>query len=147
MIRDIIQIHGKAILTSFRNQLCHISNKIFSPPGIVELIIDGIDPIYFNVKTPKFICVDKTQALQVHLCGDEVVIITLDTRTGKLNLRDTRDLAAAGRGPRFAGYSDKINENPTVLLDSLIRLRLTVSTTIFVAVRMLNAPADDPRLC
>jgi hypothetical protein len=41
MIREIIQIHGKAILTSFRNQLCHISNKIFSPPGVVELILDG----------------------------------------------------------------------------------------------------------
>lgn len=46
MLREVLQIHGKAILTSFRNQLCHPSNKIFSPPGIVELILDGIHFTY-----------------------------------------------------------------------------------------------------
>lgn len=90
--------------------------------------------------------VDKRQALQVHLCGDEVVIITLDSRTGKLNLRDTGDLAAAGRGPRFSAFSDRINDNPTLLLDSLIRLRLIVGSTIFDTVCMLNAVTDNYRL-
>jgi mediator of RNA polymerase II transcription subunit 14 len=68
----------------------------------------------------------ETQALQVHLCADEVVIITIDTRTGRLTLRDTGDLAAAGRGPRFALFSERLNDNPTLLMDALFRLRITV---------------------
>ncbi|KAF9528468.1 mediator complex subunit MED14-domain-containing protein [Crepidotus variabilis] len=111
MLRMVIQRHAQAILRSFKNQLQHTSNKTFSPAGAVSLIID-----------------EKTHALRVHLCGDEVVIITLDTRTGKLNMRDTGDLAAAGRAPRLAVYSDKINENPTWLMEALIRLRLTTIT-------------------
>jgi mediator of RNA polymerase II transcription subunit 14 len=65
-------------------------------------------------------------ALRVHLCADEVVIITVDSRTGRMNLRDTGDLAAAGRGPRFTAISDRLNENPAILLDALVRLRLHV---------------------
>lgn len=68
-----------------------------------------------------------SQALRVHLCGDEVLIITIDARTGRLNLRDTGDLAAAGRGPRFVTFSDRLNENPAFLMDALFRLRLSVS--------------------
>jgi mediator of RNA polymerase II transcription subunit 14 len=68
-----------------------------------------------------------SQALRVHLCGDEVLIITIDSRTGRLNLRDTGDLAAAGRGPRFVTFSDRLNENPAFLMDALFRLRLSVS--------------------
>lgn len=68
-----------------------------------------------------------SQALRVHLCGDEVLIITIDSRTGRLNLRDTGDLAAAGRGPRFVAISDNLNENPALLMDALFRLRLSVS--------------------
>lgn len=75
---------------------------------------------------------DKTQALRVHLCGDEVVIITIDTRTGRLNMRDTGDLAAAGRGPRFAAFSEKLNDNPTFLMDALSRLRLVVCPLHFL---------------
>jgi len=41
-------------------------------------------------------------------------------------MRDTGDLVAAGRGRRFSQYSDKINENPTLIMDALIRLRLVV---------------------
>lgn len=67
------------------------------------------------------------QALRVHLCGDEVLIITIDSRTGRLNLRDTGDLAAAGRGPRFVAFSERLNENPAFLMDALFRLRLSVS--------------------
>ena len=67
-------------------------------------------------------------ALRAHLCGDEVVIVTLDPRTGRLNLRDTGDLAAAGRGPRFAALSERLVENPAVLLDALVGLRLNVKS-------------------
>jgi len=68
----------------------------------------------------------ETQALRVHLCADQVLIITIDTRTGRLGLRDTGDLASAGRGPRFALFSEKLNENPSILMDALFRLRLAV---------------------
>lgn len=68
-------------------------------------------------------------ALRVHLCADELVIITIDIRTGELNLRDTGDLGAAGRGQRYAVITDKINENPTMLLDALVRLRMTVCSS------------------
>jgi mediator of RNA polymerase II transcription subunit 14 len=68
----------------------------------------------------------------VHLCGDEVLIITIDSRTGRLNLQDTGDLAAAGRGPRFVTFSDRLNENPAFLMDALFRLRLSVRRYNFV---------------
>jgi mediator of RNA polymerase II transcription subunit 14 len=70
--------------------------------------------------------VENTHALRVHLCADEVVIVTIDPRTGRLNLRDTGDLAAVGRGPRFTAVSERLNENPAVLFDALVRLRLQV---------------------
>lgn len=66
------------------------------------------------------------QALRVHLCADEVVIMTIDSRTGRLNLRDTGDLAAAGRGPQFTLFSEQLNENPHNLIIALMRLRLMV---------------------
>lgn len=75
--------------------------------------------------------ITETQTLRVHLCADEVVIVTVDPRTGRLNLRDTGDLAAAGRGPRFTAISEKLNENPIILLDALVRLRLHVSLIPF----------------
>ena len=66
------------------------------------------------------------QALHVHLCADEIVIVTIEPRTGKISLRDTGDLGAAGRGPRFLAISEKLNENPTALLEALTRLRVNV---------------------
>lgn len=68
-------------------------------------------------------------ALRTNLCADEVVIITIDPRTGRLNLLDTGDLAAAGRGPRFTAISDRVNESPTILAEALVRLRINVSIT------------------
>ena len=44
-----------------------------------------------------------------------------------MNLRDTGDLAAASRGPRFAVISDRLNENPGMLLGALVGLRYNVS--------------------
>ena len=65
--------------------------------------------------------------MNVRLCADEVVVITIEPRTGRLTLRDTGDLAAAGRGPRFAAISEKLNESPTILAEALVRLRFSVS--------------------
>lgn len=74
-----------------------------------------------------FFIADNVQALRVQLCDEEIVIITIDPRTGKLDLRDTGDLAAAGRGPRFRVVTDRLNENPAALFEALFSLRGTVS--------------------
>jgi len=124
MLLTVIQKHSEAILTTFRTQLQH--SKVFSPPGVVSLILDG-KVLNRRKMTFTHTCVTgSTQALRVHLCGDEVLIITIDSRTGRLNLRDTGDLAAAGRGPRFVAFSERLNENPAFLMDALFRLRLSV---------------------
>lgn len=62
----------------------------------------------------------------MHLCADETVVVTIEPRTGKISLRDTGDLGAAGRGPRFVALSEKVNESPTILLGGLTRLRVNV---------------------
>lgn len=62
----------------------------------------------------------------MHLCADETVVVTIEPRTGKISLRDTGDLGAAGRGPRFLAISEKVNESPTSLLGGLTRLRVNV---------------------
>lgn len=67
----------------------------------------------------------------MHLCADEVAIVSIDTRTGRLSIRDTGDLAAPGRGPRFSALSDKLNEAPNMLFDVLIRLRFNVRRLTF----------------
>ncbi|RDB24861.1 Mediator of RNA polymerase II transcription subunit 14 [Hypsizygus marmoreus] len=103
LLRSVIERHARSILKIFQLQLQHGPTRtVFSPPGVVTLVGD---------------------ALRVHLCADEVVIITIDSRTGRMNLRDTGDLAAAGRGPRFTAISERLNENPTILFDALNRLR------------------------
>lgn len=88
------------------------------------------------------------QTLQAHLCADEVVVMTVDTRTGRLNLRDTGDLAAANRGRRFTVITDRLNDNPTILYEALSRLKLGVSAVLFHYVSgglMHKLCADHPR--
>jgi hypothetical protein len=68
----------------------------------------------------------------VHLCADEIVVVTIEPRTGKISLRDTGDLGAAGRGPRFLAISEKLNENPTALLEALTRLRINVGSIVLL---------------
>ena len=75
--------------------------------------------------------------LRTHLVAEELAVTIIDPRTGRLNLRDTGDLAAAGRGPRFIAITEKLNENPPILLDVLARLRLNVSLTSMFGTRML----------
>ena len=40
MLHTVIQKHSEVILTTFWTQLQH--NKVFSPPGVVSLILDGM---------------------------------------------------------------------------------------------------------
>jgi hypothetical protein len=56
--------------------------------------------------------------------------VNIDPRTGRLNLRDTGNLATAKRGPRFLKFSDQLNENPETLFNVLHELRLTLITEL-----------------
>lgn len=56
--------------------------------------------------------------------------MNIDPRTGRLNLRDTGNLATAKRGPRFLKVSDQLNENPGMLFNVLHGLRLTLITEL-----------------
>ncbi|CDO75529.1 hypothetical protein BN946_scf184871.g10 [Trametes cinnabarina] len=114
LLRRVIRRHTEGIMTFFQLQLMHgaITRNVFGTPGEVSLVSNG------------------APSLRIHLCADEVVIVTVDPRTGRLTLRDTGDLAAAGRGPRFAAISDRINETPWRLPEALLRLRLTTITDL-----------------
>ncbi|OAX41796.1 MED14-domain-containing protein [Rhizopogon vinicolor AM-OR11-026] len=113
MLRKVIEVHTKAILKFYQVQLQRGPIRVFSPEGKVVLISER-----------------SYHSLRVHLCADEIAIVSIDTRAGRLNLRDTGDLAAAGRGPRFSAISDKLNEAPSMLFDALIRLRYNTITDI-----------------
>lgn len=56
--------------------------------------------------------------------------MNIDPRTGRLNLRDTGNLATAKRGPRFLKVSDQLNENPAMLFSVLHTLRLAMITEL-----------------
>lgn len=73
-----------------------------------------------------------SSALRIRLCAEEIVIVTIDPRTGHLSLRDTGDLASAGRGPRFSSLVEKLNEIPDMLVDLLMRLRVIVSLLVYL---------------
>lgn len=72
--------------------------------------------------------------------------MTIDPRTGRIILRDTGDLAAAGRGPHFNRFSDVINDNPGELGGMLARLRFSVSSNLskvlFVLIKDNQTIAD-----
>ncbi|KAJ7755751.1 mediator complex subunit MED14-domain-containing protein [Mycena maculata] len=114
LLNKVLKKHTHEILAIFQYQLQRNQPRsVFSGPGIVSLTMD-----------------EQLEVLRVNLCADEVVLITLDSRSGRFNIRDTGDLAAAEKGPRFKTLSDKINEDPTVLFNVLIRLRLITITDL-----------------
>ncbi|KAF9559893.1 MED14-domain-containing protein [Agrocybe pediades] len=119
LLRVVIKKHTRTLLECYQYQLQHASGRVFSGPDIV-----------------KFSDNDDAQALQILLCSDEVVIVTIDARTGRLTLRDTGDLASASRAPRFSVISDRLNDNPTMLVEALYRLR--INTIIDLAEQKAN---------
>jgi mediator of RNA polymerase II transcription subunit 14 len=127
LLKKVLEKHTHEILAIFQYQLQRGQpHSVFSGPGIVSLIVDGnYSPVTPSVSAD-FCGLEQLEVLRINLCADEVVMITLDSRSGRFNIRDTGDLAAAERGPRFKTLSDKINEDPTVLFNVLIRLRLIV---------------------
>ncbi|KAI0768733.1 MED14-domain-containing protein [Trametes elegans] len=115
LLRRVIRRHTEGIMKFFQIQLMRapLTRNVFSAPGEIT-----------------FVANEGVPSLRVHLCADEVVILTVDPRTGRLTLRDTGDLAAAGRGPRFAVISNHLNESPQRLPEALIRLRLSTITDL-----------------
>ncbi|KAI0258685.1 MED14-domain-containing protein [Gloeopeniophorella convolvens] len=105
LLRKVIEAHTRAIFRDFALRLQN--NPVFSLPGAVDAVEE-----------------DGSLTLRAHLCADEIVIVSIEPRTGKISLRDTGDLGAAGRGPRFLAISEKLNENPAILLEALTRLRM-----------------------
>ena len=127
----MIEKHSTAILKVLHSFLRDGNKRtVFSRPGDVALVTDGgcrfYLSLYFMPDPTLASLIDRLPALRVHLCGDEIVIVTIDPRTGRLNLRDTGDLAAAGRGPRFAVMTERLAENPALLVEALMALRLSV---------------------
>ncbi|KAJ7497072.1 mediator complex subunit MED14-domain-containing protein [Mycena latifolia] len=114
LLNKVLKKHTHEILAIFQQQLQRTQPRsVFSGLGIVSLIME-----------------EQLEVLRINLCADEVVMITLDSRSGRFNIRDTGDLAAAERGPRFKTISEKINEDPTVLFNVLLRLRLITITDL-----------------
>ncbi|KAG6862349.1 hypothetical protein C0995_016047 [Termitomyces sp. Mi166 len=131
LLRSVIERHAHSILEIYQYQLQNGQTRtVFSPTGVVTLTKDGQSSTPGFLRNTKSLMAEGVQALRVHLCADEVVIMTIDSRTGRLNLRDTGDLAAAGRGPRFTAFSEQLNENPLHLIPALMRLRLMPLKTI-----------------
>ncbi|KAF4567770.1 mediator complex subunit [Pleurotus pulmonarius] len=108
LLRKVIEKHIKAIFTVHLYNLARSQKRtVFSAPGVVTMVSE-----------PDF------SALRIHLCANEEVLITIDARTGRLSLRDSADLAAASRGIQFNTISDLINDNPLILYEALLRLRM-----------------------
>jgi mediator of RNA polymerase II transcription subunit 14 len=124
LIRSVIGTHTRAIFREFAVRLRN--NSVFSLPGAVEVVDEGVHPVFFVYHKKTDDQVAGSQALHVHLCADETVVVTIEPRTGKISLRDTGDLGAAGREPLFLAISEKVNESPTALLGGLTRLRVNV---------------------
>ncbi|GJJ06661.1 hypothetical protein Clacol_000856 [Clathrus columnatus] len=107
LLMKILRKQSEAILKVFRRQLVEGPHRnVFGENEVVM----GFEP-------------DSTPTLSIHLCASEQVVVTIDPRTGKFALRDTGDLTSAGRGPRFASVSEKINENPVLVLNAIVTLR------------------------
>ncbi|KAI0745059.1 MED14-domain-containing protein [Earliella scabrosa] len=103
LLRRVIRRHTEGVMKFFQAHLQRgvATRNVFSPPGEVTFV-----------------------------SNDEVVIVTVDPRTGRLTLRDTGDLAAAGRGPRFAAITEKLNEIPYMLPQALVTLRVSTITDL-----------------
>lgn len=132
LLRKVIRRHTEGVMKFFQAQLQRgISTRgVFSRPGEVSFVSNGENSsgfFSFSCKSGSSGLVEGAPSLRVHLCTDEVVIVTVDPRTGRLTLRDTGDLAAAGRGPRFAAITQRLHDSPSMLPHALVLLRNAVS--------------------
>ncbi|KAH8119598.1 MED14-domain-containing protein [Phellopilus nigrolimitatus] len=107
ILQKVIMKHVYAILAVYQHSLENGPYRaMFSFPGEVLLVVE-----------------DGFAALRVHLCADVYITVSVDPRTGRITLRDTGGLSAAGRAPRYAMISERINENPLMVNDILVMAR------------------------
>ena len=75
--------------------------------------------IFFKFET-KSTYIDGFCLLRIHLCADEYINVSVDTRTGRITLRDTGSLSASGRAARYSVITDRINENPGMVCEVVL---------------------------
>lgn len=68
--------------------------------------------------------------LQIRLCGSQSVILLVDERTGKINLKDVGVLGASDRSGRFLTFTACVNKRPDLLIISLRTLKSDVRIQI-----------------
>ncbi|THV06734.1 MED14-domain-containing protein [Dendrothele bispora CBS 962.96] len=123
LLRKIIYRHTKLILARLQFQLSMpggILRSMFSGPGVVSLVEEG-----------------DFQALKLLLCADKYILITIDTRTGRIILRDVGELAATNTGSQIAQYTEWINHDPTQLMPRLV-IKLRLDTIIDLVEQKAN---------
>lgn len=102
MLRKVIEKHAQSLLVALTAKLQTDPRGEFTEPGVITAEKD---------------------ALHLSLCTDEVVTMNIDTRTGKLNLRDVNSMAVSGRAPRFFWVTYQLNDLPDMLVEFLSNLR------------------------
>ncbi|KAJ7072524.1 mediator complex subunit MED14-domain-containing protein [Mycena amicta] len=114
LLNRVLRKHTHEILSNFQLLLQRgHRHSIFSSPGVVTIVMD-----------------EQVEVLRVNLCADSVVLISLDSRSGRLGIRDTSDLAAPEREPQFKYISNAINEDPPFLFNALLKLRYQTITEL-----------------
>lgn len=126
MLSKVLDHHTTAVLRAYRHRIQQQPRSVFAAPGVVDVVVDDGHTITVTSDSSLIHSLG-VKSLRVQLCAEEVVFVTIDPRTGRLNLRDTGDLAAAGRAQRFVMMTSSLNENPAILWQGLIHLRFTVS--------------------
>ncbi|EJD03366.1 MED14-domain-containing protein [Fomitiporia mediterranea MF3/22] len=125
LLRKAITKHAYAILTAYQYHLENgPSATMFSFPGELSLTVEGKSTRHLSHHFFKLTAhTDGFSALRMHLCADEYITVSIDTRTGRILLRDTGGLAAAERAPQYVVFTEKINENPLLVYDFLVQAR------------------------
>ncbi|KAF7298154.1 Mediator of RNA polymerase II transcription subunit 14 [Mycena chlorophos] len=130
LLNRVLRKHTHEILSHFQFMLqTGARNSVFSPPGIVTIVMDG-GTLVFVGRLFLIPGIEQTEVLRVTLCADAVVLISLDSRSGRLGMRDTSDLAAPEREPQFKFISNSVNDEPTLLFPALFKLRYQTITEL-----------------
>jgi mediator of RNA polymerase II transcription subunit 14 len=119
ILKSVIEKHTAAILNTIRSRLIYpTAHSVFLSNATLTQS-------------------DSQLALHVDLYADIKAIVTIDVRTGQLSLKDTGELATAGRGSRFMTLSEGLNFAPSKLFIVLSRLR--ISTIIDLVQQKANS--------
>lgn len=89
--------------------------------------------VCFNIYYTDHLLLDDFCSLRMHLCADEYINVSVDTRTGRITLRDTGSLSASGRAARYSLITDRINENPAMVCDVLVQARFSVRFSVILS--------------